>query len=71
MDAEAWIAARELRNRLIHEYATSMERLADDIRAAGDFIPMFRQSHAAFLALAGTRFGVSESALERYLSPRA
>lgn len=68
-DAEAWITGRELRNRLIHEYRTDAEQLATDIHAAGRLVPMFRQSYAAFLALAEERFGVWEQQLKTYLPP--
>jgi len=33
-DAEAWVTARELRNRLIHEYMMDVGRFAEDIHAA-------------------------------------
>lgn len=59
-DAESWIQARELRNRLIHEYMTDAERFAVDIRAAGGLVGMFRQSYGRFLAMAEERFGVSD-----------
>ncbi|MBT8420812.1 MAG: hypothetical protein KJO08_08140 [Gammaproteobacteria bacterium] len=66
-DAEAWATARELRNRLIHEYMTDPDRFAVDIHAAGGFIGMFRRSYACFLALAEERFGVPEEQLQAYL----
>nr|VFK46353.1 MAG: hypothetical protein BECKTC1821E_GA0114239_10635 [Candidatus Kentron sp. TC] len=68
-DAESWIKARELRNRLIHEYMTDADRFAADIRAAGGFMGMFRESYAAFLAVAEERFGVAEQMLATALSP--
>ncbi|VFM97835.1 MAG: hypothetical protein BECKG1743D_GA0114223_102995 [Candidatus Kentron sp. G] len=66
-DAEAWITARELRNRLVHEYMTDPDRFAGDIRAAGEFMGMFRRNYAAFLAVAQERFGVGEQQLQTYL----
>lgn len=34
--AEAWIASRNLRNRLVHEYQTDLETFAQDLRLAQD-----------------------------------
>jgi uncharacterized protein with HEPN domain len=67
---EAWIAARELRNRLIHEYMTDAAQFASDILAAGEFIDMFRKSYSGFLQAAEERFGVTENQLQAYLAPR-
>nr|VFJ56375.1 MAG: hypothetical protein BECKFW1821B_GA0114236_102718 [Candidatus Kentron sp. FW] len=63
-DAEAWATARELRNRLIHEYMQDADRFVVDIHAAGGFIEMFRRSYANFLAVAEKHFGVGEQQLE-------
>lgn len=66
-DMEAWIAARELRNRLIHEYMTNPEQFAADIRAAGEFMEMFRHTYTRLLKLAEERLGVAEERLQMYL----
>lgn len=70
-DTEAWVAARELRNHLVHEYMTNANQFADDIRAAGGFVVMFRRSYARLLELAQERFGVAEHQLQAYLVPSA
>jgi hypothetical protein len=66
-DTEAWIAARELRNRLVHEYMTDTEQFAVDIRAAGEFIGIFRSSYTSLAQLARDQFGVTENQLPEYL----
>ncbi len=66
-DTEAWVAARELRNRLGHEYMTDAIQLAADIRAAGVFIDVFRHSYGSLLQLARERFAVTEPELQAYL----
>ena len=33
-DITQWVAASELRNRLIHEYMTEAQRFAEDLKAA-------------------------------------
>nr|VFJ90252.1 MAG: hypothetical protein BECKLFY1418B_GA0070995_101916 [Candidatus Kentron sp. LFY] len=68
-NAEAWVTARELRNRLIHEYMTDANGFVADIHAAGEFIGMFRDSYASLLAIAEGRFGVPEHKLQEYLHP--
>jgi hypothetical protein len=67
--AAAWITARELRNRLIREYRTDAAAFAADIRAAGDFVPMFRATYARLLRAAEDRFGAGEQDLGQYLDP--
>lgn len=68
-DTEAWVAARELRNRLVHEYMTPAGRFAADIQAAGDLAEMFRRAYASLLRVAQERFGVAENQLRAYLAP--
>jgi hypothetical protein len=66
-NTEAWLGARELRNRLIHEYMTDPEQFCDDIRAAGSCVSMFRHVYGTLLRTARERFGVTEQGLESYL----
>ena len=66
-NAERWITARELRNRLIHEYMTDTIRFAADIRAAGSFVEMFQTTYANLLRLAEERYSIKENQLEEYL----
>lgn len=66
----AWIEAREIRNRVVHEYMTDPEQFSRDIRAALDFVPLFQNAYSAFLALAEKQFGVAESELVNYFRKR-
>jgi hypothetical protein len=68
-DTEGWITVRELRNRLVHEYVTDPGQFAADIRAAGEFVPMFRKTYESLLELAQDRLGVAEHQLQDYLQP--
>lgn len=70
-NVEDWVAARELRNRLIHEYVTDPEQFAFDIRATGGFVGMFRRVYTRLVQLAQERFGVSEENFQAYLLPKA
>nr|VFJ56872.1 MAG: hypothetical protein BECKFM1743A_GA0114220_101775 [Candidatus Kentron sp. FM]VFJ58772.1 MAG: hypothetical protein BECKFM1743C_GA0114222_102335 [Candidatus Kentron sp. FM]VFK17949.1 MAG: hypothetical protein BECKFM1743B_GA0114221_105153 [Candidatus Kentron sp. FM] len=40
--ADGWITIRKLRNRMIHEYASAPEELADALDAAHEYVPVFR-----------------------------
>lgn len=64
---EQWLDARELRNRLVHEYMTDPDQSAKDIQAAIEYVTLFRQAYENFLALAKKQFGVSEGDLVKYL----
>lgn len=43
--AEGWIAARNLRNRLVHEYQTDPETFAQDLRLARDAAHLLLQTY--------------------------
>ena len=66
-DTDAWIVARELRNRLVHEYVTNPAQFAADILTAGDFVPMFRNTYENLLRLAQDQFGIVEAQLRDFL----
>jgi hypothetical protein len=59
--AEDWLAARALRNRMVHEYIRQAELLADAVTAAHEAIPMLLdfahqcQDYAAARQLVGPR----------------
>ena len=40
MPADAWLAARNLRNRMVHEYERDPAALADALQAAHEAVPM-------------------------------
>ncbi len=50
--AENWLAARALRNRMVHEYIRQAALLADAVNAAHEAIPMLLQFAAACQAYA-------------------
>ncbi|MFB6260268.1 MAG: hypothetical protein ABEJ96_11440, partial [Thiohalorhabdaceae bacterium] len=66
-DEEHWLRARELRNRLIHEYMTDPHRFATDLQAALAHVPQFRAAYEALLELARKEFHVTEPDLPAYL----
>jgi len=68
-DTESWVAIRELRNRLVHEYVTDPGQFAADIHTAGGFVPMFRNTYESLLQIAQDRLGVAEHQLQYYLQP--
>ena len=53
--AENWLAARALRNRMVHEYIRQPDLLADAVNAAHQAIPMLLQFAAACQAYATQR----------------
>ena len=51
--SETWIAARTLRNLMVHEYIRNPERLAEAVNQAHEAVPMlvgFVQACASFAA---------------------
>lgn len=51
--SETWIAARALRNRMVHEYIRNPERLAEAVNLAHEAVPMlvgFVQACTSFVA---------------------
>lgn len=64
---EDWLTARELRNRLVHEYMIDPEKFAQDIRAAGKFVPMLRRVYQNYLHIAEDKFHVSETDLKNFV----
>jgi hypothetical protein len=66
-DPEAWGVARELRNRLVHEYVTNPAQFAADILTAGGFVPMFRNTYQNLLHLARDKLGIVADELRDYL----
>jgi uncharacterized protein YutE (UPF0331/DUF86 family) len=42
--ADAFLAARKLRNRLVHEYVEDRDELAANLRAAQAFVPQLRRA---------------------------
>ena len=65
-DVTEWVAVRELRNRLVHEYMTNAQRFAEDLATTLGYVPKLRQVYQRYLALAKKQFGVAENELENY-----
>ena len=57
--AEAWLACRQLRNRLIHEYINDAERLAAALNEAHTAVPLLLATAAALVAESDRRRGVA------------
>ncbi len=62
-NAAEWLTARELRNRLVHEYAEDPEALAADTLAAIRFVPMLLATYNRLRQAVLQGFGVAEQAL--------
>lgn len=62
-NAEEWLTARELRNRLVHEYAADPNLLAADTLAAMGCVPMLVKTYNSLRETVFERFGVAESNL--------
>jgi hypothetical protein len=52
---EHWLAARKLRNRLVHECAESADGFAADLRLALDSTPMLMETYQRVCDFAATR----------------
>lgn len=53
--AEAWIEARNLRNRLVHEYIRDPAEFLGALDRAGQLVPLLARTYNAILAYAGER----------------
>lgn len=58
--------AIKIENLLVHEYMTDPDQSAINIKAAIEYITLFRQVYDNFLALVEKQFGVSECDLVKY-----
>lgn len=47
--ADDWMTARQLRNRMVHEYVESPELLADALNAGHDLVPLLRATAQALI----------------------
>jgi len=66
-NVENWLVARELRNRLVHEYMTNNEGFTEDLLNAKRYIGMFQFVYDQLLKLAEAHCCVSENDLVNYL----
>lgn len=57
-DVEAWLEARQLRNRLVHEYMDDPEAFAGDILLARDYSGLLLTTYDAVRAFAADRMEV-------------
>ncbi|WPL23878.1 nucleotidyltransferase substrate binding protein [Thiorhodovibrio frisius] len=62
-DSTQWLEARQLRNRLVHEYCTDPVTFARDINLAEAYGRMLIRTYAQLHTDAVTRFGVVEQDL--------
>ena len=53
--AEAWVEARNLRNRLVHEYIRDPAEFLGALDRAGQLVPLLVRTYNAILAYAGGR----------------
>nr|VFJ62303.1 MAG: hypothetical protein BECKDK2373B_GA0170837_11096 [Candidatus Kentron sp. DK] len=54
--ADDWIAIRKLRNRMIHEYMTGPDELADALNAAHDYVPTLQNTLDKIIERIGRRY---------------
>jgi len=66
---ERWLAARQLRNRLIHEYMTDTHTFADDLLLARDYAPDLIDTYNRVRKFAIERMGIGEGDLPPPLEP--
>ncbi len=63
---EEWVEARNLRNRLVHEYIRDARTFLDALNRAGELVPMLVQTYNAILGYAGDHLpGLAERAQGR------
>ncbi len=62
-DTEGWLELRRLRNRLVHEYAESAERLAADLLAARERGTMLFETYNRVREYAEARMGIERGRL--------
>ncbi len=67
-NAAEWLTARELRNRLVHEYAEDPETLAADILVAMRFVPMLLTTYNRLRQAVLQGFSAAEEKLPPALS---
>ncbi len=58
--ADAWVNARQLRNRMVHEYMESPARFVDAINAAHEFVPMLASATQAMTLEVHSRIGAGK-----------
>ena len=66
-DVNEWLVARDLRNRLTHEYMTDENEFANDLLNAKKYFDLFQSVYEKFLKLAKTHCNVEETELSGYL----
>ena len=66
-NVEFWLTARELRNKLVHEYMLDEEQFAKDVNSAFQFCSMFEEVYSELFSLAEKQFGIKEDELLGYL----
>jgi hypothetical protein len=57
-DPDHWLAARALRNRLVHEYVQDLAQLADALAAARAQVDLLRSTHQRIRAYCEARAGL-------------
>lgn len=58
--ADAWVDARQLRNRMVHEYMENLARFVDAINTAHEFVPMLASAVGAMTREVDSRIGAGE-----------
>jgi hypothetical protein len=62
-DVSTWLEARQLRNRLVHEYMTDSAAFAEDLRLAEAYSRMLIETYRRVRQDAITRLGIPEDRL--------
>ncbi|MFQ5488387.1 MAG: hypothetical protein ACE5ET_08110 [Gammaproteobacteria bacterium] len=67
-NVEHWLAARKLRNRLVHEYMENVETFAEDLRLAKEYTRLLIDTYNHLRTFCITRMGIDEKKLPEQLS---
>lgn len=64
---ERWLEARQLSNRLVHEYMVNAEIFVEDLQLARDYSLMILQSYNQLCSFATSRMGIKDNAIPERL----
>jgi hypothetical protein len=65
---EAWLEARKLRNRLVHEYMEEPDDFAEDLMLAKDYTVMLLDTYGRIRTFAASRMELTDARLPRQVT---
>ena len=66
-DVERWLEARNLRNRLVHEYIERTEDFVEDLELAKEYTRVLVETYNRVRTFAATQMGIDEEKLPKHL----